>query len=666
MPSEPSPHKQPQILEPRRRSRVLLWLGVGIAGFVVFLLLALGGFVVWLRNADLTQLAAREASEALGREVRIGQLQVRWANPLEIDVTDLRIANAPWGSRPDMVQVGRARALLDAGRLWRGVVHYERLRILDATIVLERDQDGTGNWKFPGMDDGSGDKGSGDKGGGDKGGGEAGGGEGGGGGFAIVPKDRSQFPTLIDFAGENGLITYRTRGGNLLRISLDKVEIAAPDATTPVKVAATGAYNGVAARVDATTGSFDALRDADRPFAMPFTLAGQETRIEFDGTAMRPLDFDGLKGRLSLRAETLNEILAAIESGQQIDLPLALTGDLARDEPRWSLANAKGEVAETPVTGDVALVEGAGRAPDDIALDLDFAPLDLDPILAAMGAAEGGGSGRDAGDWRKMALYPEGLRELLLSADLRTEELRFGATKLPDFALVGRAAGEETTLKSLRFGFGGGTLELSGALSGKDGFGAADLHARLAKADIASLAGMLGGGQEIRGRLDGAASLALRGKSVGDALGGSNGAAVLTLSQGDVARSLIEKVSTDLRTIFREKSGRVKIRCLLAAMNLRDGIGSLAPLRLETDAAVLRGIGSVDLKRQRLDLTLQTESDSTGFFALDLPIRVSGPFDNLAIDPQLGEGHGVPGHAGTLANLPAGLRDLAKGNACVK
>ncbi len=630
---------------PRRGARrLLLGLGLAVGGIILLAVLGLGGFALWLRQADLTQLAARGASEALGRPVSIARLEIAWGDPLGIEIGELRIANAAWGSEPDMIRIGSLAAQIDLGALWRGVLRYERLRLADVRVVLERDADGNGNWKFPGMDPGVDGGGS--------------------GGFALVPKDRTQFPTLIDFAGEDARITYRTRSGNILRIELAALAIAAPAEDAPVRITATGAYNGVAAEIAATTESYIALRDAAHPFGMAFTLAGRNTDIAFDGTSMEPLDFEGMRGRLSLDARNLDDILAALQAERKIDLPLSVAGDFTRDGDRWSLAGSKGELAKTGFTGDLGLVEGKAQAPDDFALDLDFAPLDLNPILAAAGFESAATPG-----WDQTPLYPAALREMMLSADLTTPLLRFGDTRLADFALQGRAAAGTVALKRLGFDFGGGALSLSGDLAARGKTAELSLQARLRKADIAAISRLLGGtGEEIRGRLDGAATLSANGATLGAALAQADGAALLTLAGGDVARSLIEQVSADLRSIFRAEQGRVTVRCLIAALSVKDGLGTLAPLRLETDAAILRGAGTVDLGKKQLDLTIQTERDSTNFFALDLPIRISGPFAALAVNPQLGEESGLPkdgGHAGALGKLPAALRKMAQGNACV-
>src|SRR5262245_2696087 len=126
--------------------------GVAIAGatLVVLLLLAVGIGAVWLAQADLKPIVEREASEALGRHVTVDSFQVHWGDPLGIAFTNLSIANAEWGSTPAMAEVGSFTALLDVTPLLHGVLRYERLRIADLTVVLERDPNGVGNWKFGG------------------------------------------------------------------------------------------------------------------------------------------------------------------------------------------------------------------------------------------------------------------------------------------------------------------------------------------------------------------------------------------------------------------------------------------------------------------------------------------------------------------------------------
>ena len=612
--------------------RIALIVAFVLAGLVVLLLLAAGAGALWLSRADLKPIVEREASEALGRRVTLASFAVRWGDPLGIDFTDLAIANAPWGSKPEMARVGAFSALLDIGPLLHGVLRYERLRMSDVTVVLERDPNGVGNWKF--------------------------GGSGGAGGFGLVPKDRTQFPTLIDFIGEHALITYRTRSGKILSIDLDHVAISSSSAATPVRLLARGAYGDVAARLDATTDSYATLRDAGIPFGARFTLAGADTDIAFNGTLMEPLDFEGVRSELSIDARTLDDILGVMGAKAKADLPLSIVGILNRDGGFWSLAAAKGQLMQADFSGDLTLLEGGPGEPDDIGLDLDFGALDVDAILAAFG----GGQGPAKPD--AIPLQPEGLADVNMTATLATTQLAIGGRRLRAVTLQGRLAGGDVTVKELSLALGGGTLSMEGTLKGEGANGHLGLRARLSKADMSEIARDLGApDEEISGRVDGGATLVLHGATLGAALKTGGGAAVVTLHDGAVARSLIERLSTDLRSLFRDQEGRVPVTCMLGALTFKDGIAIASPLRLESRDAIVVGAGKFDLTKHSLDLTMKTDRDSTSFFALDIPVRISGPLGQLSVKPLVGSDESWLDQPAALP-LPPALREMAASNPC--
>jgi AsmA family protein len=623
-------------MPPHQRSRLgrVAWIaGFILAGLVILPLLAAGGFAWWLSRTDLRPIVEREASEALGRQVTLGSFRVRWGDPLSIEFTDLSIANAPWASNPEMAHIGSLSALLEVGPLLHGVLRYQRLRMADVTVVLERDPGGVGNWKFGGSADSS--------------------------GRGLMPKDRTQFPTLIDFVGDRGLITYRTRSGNILRVKLDHVAISSPGDDTPARLMAEGAYNDVATRLEGATESYATLRDDDIPFGARFTLAGKDTDIAFDGTLMEPLDFEGAQGELSIEARTLNDILGVMGAKAKADLPLSIAGLLDRNGDRWSLKAAKGQMMQSPFFGNLALLEGGPGEPDDISLDLDFGALDVDAIVAAFG----GGKGPTKLD--AIPLHPAALAEVDLSTALTTARLTMGGHILSAVTLEGRIAGGNVSLKEFSFAIAGGTLSTAGTLKGDGDNGQLALKARLVKADVSEIARELGAsGEEIRGRLDGAAVISMTGATIGTALKRSDGGAVLVLRDGDVPRSLLEQLSADLRSLFRSTEGRVPVTCLLAVLTLKQGIGIVSPLRLESREAIATGAGRIDLVKDTLDLTVKTERDSTNFFALDIPIRISGPLGQLSVTPLAASDEDWLEHPAATNTLPSTLRKMVDGNPC--
>ena len=118
-----------------------------------------------------------------------------------------------------------------------------------------------------------------------------------------------------------------------------------------------------------------------------------------------------------------------------------------------------------------------------------------------------------------------------------------------------------------------------------------------------------------------------------DTVKGSRAQLLLAMRNGQVSRSLIERVSVDLRTLFRQPEGVTRVICLLGLVDIGGGIGRIGPLRLRTHEGTVNGAGRMDLRDNRLDLTLASDPSSTGFLALDVPIRISGEIDRLQVSP---------------------------------
>jgi AsmA family protein len=624
----------PPVRVPQRMSgrKLAVRAGLVLLGFLGLAVVAGGAFALWLSTADLKPILERQASDGLQRRVTIGAFKVSWTAPLAIEVSDLRIANAGWGSVPDMVRVGHLSGLIDVRALLRGVLHYENLRIEDLTVVLERDPAGIGNWKF--------------------------GGGGLGGGLAIVPKNRTQFPTLIDFALARGLVTYRTTSGKILSIALDRIVARATGDDTPIVLQGNGTYNDVAATFDATFESSVALRDAGRPVAATIAIAGKDTTLAFDGTMTEPVDFEGVRGPLTLEARTLNGLLKLFGVDATAKLPLAIAGDLKRDGDDWSLSKAAGKLAENTFAGALGLHEGGRGEPDDISADLAMKTLDLDGLMSALG------HDKTKSDVATLPLRLD-LNGVNLTTQLSADQVTLASRRFAAVKLDGKLAAGDVTLRGLAFALAGGTVSASGSLQAG---GHLALTAFLTKAAADAVAQLVGSdGGEIRGRLDGGVTLDMTGKTLGAALKTSHGAAIMTMTDGDVARELLERVSADLRTIFRAGDGRVPVTCLLGVLTLKDGIGLLSPLRLELQEATLMGAGSIDFAGKRLDLRLQSDHDTTGFFALDVPIAVKGLFTALAVTPLMGaDAHPLTATDGNAAMeaLPAALHKLASGGTC--
>jgi len=108
--------------------------------------------VAVVTNMDFSQykgLIEAKAKEATGRDLKIGgELKVVIGLSPALAVSDVSFANAPWGTRPQMVTARRFEAQVDLIPLLSGNLRVRRLVLLEPDILLETDTRGTGNWEF--------------------------------------------------------------------------------------------------------------------------------------------------------------------------------------------------------------------------------------------------------------------------------------------------------------------------------------------------------------------------------------------------------------------------------------------------------------------------------------------------------------------------------------
>jgi len=617
------------------RRRLAAWV-FGLLGAAV---LIVAGAVVLLVSVDLRPWIEEYGSNSLDRRMTIGTLRIGWGNPLSLELRDLRLANAPWGSSPEMVQIESVSAEIDFWSLFGGAMRFEKLEVVKPVIVLERNADGTGNWRIGKTESTS--------------------------SSSTRSASRSQFPTLIDLVLRGGNVSFRTTGGNWLRVQLDDLKIRSDGADRPVIIALDGAYNDLQAKLTAEAQSFDAMRDASRPYGIAFSIVNASTAIDFKGTLEDPLDFDGVQASLAIDAQTLDGLLRIFGAESGIDPPVRFAGNLQRQGDHWQLSDTKGKLASSAFSGGLVLEEAVRGQPDDVSFDLAFPELDLDPLLKG---ANGADSVKIA-DWRALSLRVEEKRGTNIAWGIAATLLKYGKMRVADVGIRGRLASGAIDLEQLKFAFAGGSLDASGSVENLAGGGHVVMRATLSGADAGKLSGLAGAeAGQIAGRLDGGLTLDMTGDTVKSALKASRGHVVLAVTEADIARDLIERISTDLRSLIRTREGMVQVTCLLGVVDLTNGIGTIWPLRLRTSDGTLVGHGQADFLSQRLDLIIQSVSASTGFFALDVPVSISGKFRDLQVQPATGlsaASLAAPDGGDPLHGLPKGLRPLAERNLCL-
>ena len=387
-----------------------------------------------------------------------------------------------------------------------------------------------------------------------------------------------------------------------------------------------------------------------------------QTRLRFVGTMTAPLDLDGARGRLLLDAPTPEILYRVAGASLPLEPALRLEGALEHDGPLWKLTETTGHLGDAAIeAGTLAIEEGQPErdVPDKVAIDLRFDQLDLNALLRTRTEDR---SGAD------MSLAVARDPKTLLDAHLQAKSVRYGSLRLTDVALQASQKPARVAIDGLALTYLGGRLEARGQVDaeGEGGRVAGEVDAKGIEAQALRAALELDR-LPLSGRLDGRVIVQGAGPTLNQAARTARASAVLTMAGGSIAREIVELASTNPLALLRKAPGTSAIACALGVLDVRAGVGTIAPLRIRTADGTIAAHGTVDLVRHRVDLTVASESATTAALALDVPVRVSGPFADPSIAPaQLS----AAGRAQLAANdepnrlLPA-LQPMAKRSPCL-
>lgn len=117
-------------------------IGIVIAGIAILISYARLSEFGDLRKELMEKLANSYA----GRLQLDGKAELQMTFPPSVSIDGLRLKNAKWGTRPDMMTVKQVVAEIDLLPLLQGKMAVPRLRMIGVDIIVERKKDGKTNW----------------------------------------------------------------------------------------------------------------------------------------------------------------------------------------------------------------------------------------------------------------------------------------------------------------------------------------------------------------------------------------------------------------------------------------------------------------------------------------------------------------------------------------
>ncbi|HET7158926.1 MAG TPA: AsmA family protein, partial [Burkholderiales bacterium] len=569
--------------------------------------------ILWLESEAGQRFIERRAYQAAGREITIGDLDIKIGWRPGLRVTGLRITNPDWAKTRHLVDAALIDARFRLLPLLTGRMVVEDLRLSQARVGLEREAQ-RNTWTFrqkPDEDD--------------------------------APSRFFVHRINID----RGFLVYRD---TTVDVDLE-IDVAGDvGAGGAVDLIARGTARGQKARGVARIPG--ALPTPDTAVAMSAAIAIGELTAAAAGT-VRAADVDGIDLDLDISGASLADLKKLIPINLPNTPPYRLQGRFRNPSGAYIFDPFEGRVGDSDLSGSAQYTRGGPRPV--LKANLISRLLDLDDLGPLVGAPPKTGAGETSAPRQKQqarqidtsgkVLPQRGFAFAdwnIMDADVRFEGKRIvDAAQVPIENLSAHWILEKGVLRfdPLRFRIAQGQVHADIRLDGnqKPPLGKANISVN--GLNLRQLVPTSPRMNEPLGILHGRIDITGRGTSIADLFGTADGRLAFLVNGGSISNLLVELGGLDVAEALRilaTKDVQVKLRCAVADLSLKSGVATPQALVIDTTDTIVRGEGSVDFRREQLDLTMYPEPKDMSIFALRSPITVRNSFKDPVVRPKMG------------------------------
>jgi hypothetical protein len=690
-----------------------------IGGVAVVAALVVAGVAI-LSSTDFNAyrgVVAEQVQAATGRGLAIkGDLKFAMGFSPAVAADDVTFANAPWGSRPIMVQVKRFEAQVELLPLIFGDVKVSRIVLLQPDILLETDAKGVGNWVFDTMKPAAPAK-----------------------PVELKPASgggQMKLPQVSEVVVRDAKLVYRdgqTRQSK--ELSLAKFTVQAKSESDPLKLEIDGVFDKLRFLATGELGSIAALSSPGTPFAIkldaklpdivelkvsgsvrePLTgkgydltiaaqgaelaklaeLGGQKlaafgpfkveakindqaprgapslasfkaelgradlVKVTVDGSVKDALALQGVVVNLGIEAPDIAAVAAKAGAESPVSGPLKFQAKLADTGPkRYAVSNLQLKFGPSDVAGEATLSLAQARP----AFTANFAsslvelakPGQAKPAAKPAPAAKGDGK-VFSNDPLPFAMLDLADGEFKYTA----KEIRSDGAVLKDLALTVSLRNGEFTARPVSLEVSGGKINLDLAMSakargiaGKVDGKGVNLGALLKDSKTSDL---------IKdGKTDFAVDIRGAGASLRALMASLNGSLTVAVGEGEIESKYADLLGADVVKVLSPLHGsaaRTKLNCVVNRFDIKDGLATSRALIVDTGRMTVNGEGTINLGNEELKMMFNPHPKDAALISLAMPIRVGGTLGSPSFSPDAAAAAlGVAGAvAGTALLGPLGI-----------
>lgn len=580
--------------------------GIVIGGLAAAVLIAALVFQwSWIKPT-----AERVMSEAAGRDVRIGELDVDLGWTSRIILSDVRIANVE-GREAPFAEVERTEIDVRIMPLLEGRYEIPRAHLLKPRYDLYRDADGNANWRFGPVAEAVAE--------------------------GATPDERSEFPVIGALKIEAGHVVYQD---DIRQLHLEGAVNAATGAADEGELALNleGDLQDRPVTMKFVGGSVTVLREADAPYPVDLALDVGKTSVRVEGTVTEPVRLKGLDIALKVAGPTMAEIFPIFRIPLPDTPPYSVEGRLSHAPGVWKFTDFSGVVGDSDLSGSLT-VENDREVPF-LSAELVSNDLDFDDLAGFIGGTPDTGETANAEQVARaesQPLFPatpirrDRLHAMKMDVGFQAKNIRAEGLPITAFDVRIRLQDGRVEANPLDLAVAGGTVSGEIALNGRDAPPSADADLTFRNLDLKPFFRNSDFVKQMGGRFFGNVYVIGQGESLADMMASLNGDGAVAMRDGSISALLVEAAGLDLvealGLVFTDDS-RVAINCGRADLDVKGGQAIVRQAVIDTDDSVLIARGGLNLTAQEIDMQVEARAKDFSLIDMNAPVAVTGPLSD--------------------------------------
>ncbi|MGD9160179.1 MAG: AsmA family protein [Desulfobacteraceae bacterium] len=625
-------------------ARPLKWIFGIIGGVIALAIVAVVIILFSYDFNDLKPVISKAVYDATGRELVIDSdidLDIGFSPSLVL--SGIKFQNAGWGSRKEMVKVGRFEVKVALLPLIKGNIEVNRFILKDTDILIETDKKGKANFEFETA------------------------------GKAPVtekipaaeskPVDTGEktveLPplTINEFEIINGTLTYRDgKTGKSEIVKLKNLIAAVQGLDNPFSFELEGSYNDAPFDVSGILGSIKAINDPDIIWPVELAVKAFGVNSNIKGSIKNPVEQQGIKLDFNVKIDDWNKLSKI--AGQEIPIKdaLSVSGNIADSAPKsYQISALKIALGKNQIEGSIG-ANLTGKVPF-IDASLSSKELDLKTLMPKEDKAP-------VKDTEKKEQVPAKESDRMFPDDplpldslkivdgrfkIRFDRVIIQQMVIDNLVLDSIMNKGTLSVKPLKAKIGGGDVSLNLNLASKDSGADLSTVINVRGFKIAKMLADAGSTEIIEGSIDADIDIKGRGKSVASIMAGLNGYSRIIMGEGKIDNKIIDKLGGDMsKNILRllnpsiDQRKYTTLKCMVTRFDILDGIADATAFVFNTSMMNVIGEGNINLKSEKLNLSLDpsTKGGVAGYSLnigeLSQPFKLGGTLvkPSLVLDKQ--------------------------------